>query len=410
MLDESVASFNVPDEIEEDFNNILYVDDENSNLRVFDSVFSRYYNVFTANNGKTAIKLLREYDINMIITDQKMPEMTGTDLLEQTLEEFPDMIRIILTGFADIQAIIKAINKCSIYKYVTKPYENAEMREIIDKGLEIFNMREKKYQGSPFFAKKNGNVNGSSNGASEDGSGEVNHNFATKVLGDIITKKENYELYLENAISYNFQKEKPLFFKDFYIHAGEESAKLYHVSYKVDQPDKAAIVYMHLKLKLRQILIKNDNNIGLHELIEQLEQFYIELDEEVKISNWNILTYDWDAGKLECVTKELESRVYTIGHQLEEVKFELANNLLEGYKHYTIDSDMSLMVYGWDFEANSSDGESDISHNVNMIVNNATSYPLDMQENQITKGLESLSKNYKDLIFYGLHITEENEN
>ena len=81
------------------------MDDEESNLRVFDSVFSRYYNIYTANNGNTAINMLREHNIHMIITDQKMPEMTGTDLLESILEEFPDIIRIILTGFADIQAI-----------------------------------------------------------------------------------------------------------------------------------------------------------------------------------------------------------------------------------------------------------------------------------------------------------------
>ena len=401
MIDESVASFNVPDDIEDDFSNILYVDDENSNLRVFDSVFSRYYNVFTANNGKTAIKLLRQYDIHMIITDQKMPEMTGTDLLEQTLHEFPDIIRIILTGFADIQAIIKAINKCSIYKYVTKPYENSEMKDIIDKGLDIYKMREKKYEGSPFFNEKNGSSEGGANGHAAT----TDLGFANKVLSDISTKKENYELYLENSISFNHKQENSLFFKDFYVHADDDAIKLYHLSYKVAQADKAAIVHMHLKLKLRELLIQNDNAITLNELKEKLEHFYFEIEKSVKISNWNIVAYDWNSKKLEYLTKEPKIRVYKIGHQLEEVKFELSNNLLEGYKYYKVDAEEPLMVYGWDYDA-SSDAESDLVHNVNMIVSNAINYPLDLQEDQVSKGLNSISNNFSDLIFYGLHITD----
>lgn len=403
MIDESLASFNIPDELEEDLSNILYVDDENSNLRVFDSVFSRYYNVFTANNGKTAIKLLHQYDIHMIITDQKMPEMTGTDLLEQTLHEFPDIIRIILTGFADIQAIIKAINKCSIYKYITKPYENSEMKEVIDKGLEIYKMREKRYVGSPFYASNNGVKKNESKDPIKNGTSDAG--FANKVLRDIATKKENYELFLENSISFNHKKENSLFFKDFYVHADEESAKLYHLSYKIEQADKAALVYMHLKLRLRELLIKNDNQLSLYELLERLEQFYFEIEENVKITNWNILAYDWNEMRLEYLTKLPKVRVYQIGHKLEEAGFQLSNNLLEGYKYYTLDSDEPLMLYGWDHDTDP-EAESDVVHNINLIVNNATNFPLSMQEAQIVKGLQSISSNFNDLIFYGLHITD----
>jgi serine phosphatase RsbU (regulator of sigma subunit) len=124
--------------------NILYVDDEYSNLRIFRMGFKRHYNVFTAENGIEAIEILRSENIHLIITDQKMPEMTGTQLLEQTMEEFPDIIRIILTGFADIEAIVRAVNKCGIYKYITKPYDQGEMKLTIDKALETFSLRQEK--------------------------------------------------------------------------------------------------------------------------------------------------------------------------------------------------------------------------------------------------------------------------
>ncbi|MEO9967189.1 MAG: response regulator [Reichenbachiella sp.] len=123
---------------------ILYVDDEESNLRIFRMAFKREYNVLTAPGGNEAIEMLREHDIQCLITDQKMPEMTGTELLERVLPEFPDVIRMILTGFADIEAIVKAVNKCGIYKYITKPWDKGEMKLTIDKALEAYELKSDK--------------------------------------------------------------------------------------------------------------------------------------------------------------------------------------------------------------------------------------------------------------------------
>ena len=123
---------------------ILYVDDEESNLRIFRMAFKRHYNVLTATGGQQAIEMLRENDIQCLITDQKMPEMTGTELLEKVLPEFPDVIRMILTGFADIEAIVKAVNRCGIYKYITKPWDKGEMKLTIDKALETYELKSDK--------------------------------------------------------------------------------------------------------------------------------------------------------------------------------------------------------------------------------------------------------------------------
>lgn len=118
--------------------NILYIDDEESNLRIFKIHFRRHYQVFTTTSIQEARSILENNDISLIITDQKMPEMTGTEFLKSILHLHPDAIRIVLTGFSDIQDIIQAINECKIYQYVTKPYENGEMKAIIDKALENY--------------------------------------------------------------------------------------------------------------------------------------------------------------------------------------------------------------------------------------------------------------------------------
>lgn len=117
---------------------LLYVDDEATNLRVFKSNFRKYFNVFTTTNPLEAVEILRENEIQVIVTDQRMPEMTGTELLEKILPEHPDMIKIILTGFTDIEAIKDGINRCGIYKYITKPWNFEEMKGTLERGLETY--------------------------------------------------------------------------------------------------------------------------------------------------------------------------------------------------------------------------------------------------------------------------------
>jgi len=121
--------------------NILYVDDEESNLRIFKMAFKRDYEVFTASSGLEAIQVLEQQSIHLIITDQKMPEMSGTEFLEKTLPNHPDIMRIILTGFSDIEAIVSAVNKANIYKYITKPWNREILKIIIDDALKVFQFR-----------------------------------------------------------------------------------------------------------------------------------------------------------------------------------------------------------------------------------------------------------------------------
>lgn len=120
---------------------IIYIDDEQSNLDIFRISFKREYNVFTTYEIEQAFEILKNNPIDIIIVDQKMPQMTGTQFLEKTLQISPDAIRIIITGYADIQVVIEAINKCGIYKYITKPWEREDVKMTLEKAVEIIKMR-----------------------------------------------------------------------------------------------------------------------------------------------------------------------------------------------------------------------------------------------------------------------------
>lgn len=120
---------------------ILYVDDEEHNLISFSATFRKEYKIHTAVNGDDAIEIMRQNDIKLVITDQRMPEMTGIQLLEKLSPEFPDSIRMILTGFSDIEVIIDAINSGRVFRYITKPWDENELRMTLDNARQLFELQ-----------------------------------------------------------------------------------------------------------------------------------------------------------------------------------------------------------------------------------------------------------------------------
>jgi len=122
--------------------NILYVDDEKNNLISFKAVFRIKYQIFTAISGPEAIEILDQNKIHIIITDQRMPEMTGVEFLERILDKHPEPMRILLTGYADMNAVIDAVNKGKIFHYLTKPWNEDELEMTIQRALAIYKQRE----------------------------------------------------------------------------------------------------------------------------------------------------------------------------------------------------------------------------------------------------------------------------
>jgi len=115
--------------------NILYVDDEPRNLLTFKSSFRREYNIYTAQSGLEGLSIMRKYDISIVISDQRMPGMTGVEFLEKIVPEFPQAIRMVLTGYSDVGSIIDVINKGKVDYFIMKPWNPDELKAIIDKSL-----------------------------------------------------------------------------------------------------------------------------------------------------------------------------------------------------------------------------------------------------------------------------------
>jgi class 3 adenylate cyclase len=129
--------------METDKLNILYVDDEEQNLVSFKAAFRRYHNIFTANSGKAGLEILQNENIHLIISDQRMPEMTGIQFLEKVIPAYPDTIRMILTGFSDIEVIIGAINTGRVFRYITKPWDQNELKMTIDNACQFYWLQQK---------------------------------------------------------------------------------------------------------------------------------------------------------------------------------------------------------------------------------------------------------------------------
>src|SRR3954469_9232443 len=120
---------------------VLYIDDEANNLNSFKAAFRRDFNIYTASSAREGRQILDAYEIGVIITDQRMPGMTGIEFLESIIPVYPDTIRILLTGFSDINAVMDANNRGQVYKYLVKPWQNDELKMYIENALEIYNLR-----------------------------------------------------------------------------------------------------------------------------------------------------------------------------------------------------------------------------------------------------------------------------
>lgn len=120
---------------------VLYVDDEEHNLKSFKASFRRDFEIFLASSGAEGLEVLKKEDINVILTDQRMPGMTGIDFLIEANKVNPEPIRILVTGYSDINAVIDSINKGQVYRYVSKPWKEEELKQTIESAFELFHLR-----------------------------------------------------------------------------------------------------------------------------------------------------------------------------------------------------------------------------------------------------------------------------
>jgi eukaryotic-like serine/threonine-protein kinase len=116
---------------------LLFVDDEPSILMAVRVVFRTHYDVTVTTDGFEAIELLKTKKFHVIVSDQRMPNMTGVELLQQARDIAPDTIRILLTGYSDTDAILGAINEVEVHRFLQKPWDNSKLRQVIDESISL---------------------------------------------------------------------------------------------------------------------------------------------------------------------------------------------------------------------------------------------------------------------------------
>lgn len=121
---------------------ILCVDDEVDNVDALERLFRRKYKVIKTTSPLEALELLKTNLVTVIISDQRMPNLTGVELLTESVKIHPNAIRILLTGYTDIESVVAAINSGQIYRYVTKPWDPVDLANAIDKAVERFELGE----------------------------------------------------------------------------------------------------------------------------------------------------------------------------------------------------------------------------------------------------------------------------
>jgi response regulator RpfG family c-di-GMP phosphodiesterase len=121
--------------------NVLYIDDEPHNLTAFRASFRRNFNIYTAESPEHGKEILDTKEIHVILSDQRMPAMTGIEFFESIIEIHPEPIRILITGYSDINAVIDAINRGQVYKYLSKPWNENDVKNFIETAYEVYQLR-----------------------------------------------------------------------------------------------------------------------------------------------------------------------------------------------------------------------------------------------------------------------------
>ncbi|CAN5404175.1 sigma-54 dependent transcriptional regulator [soil metagenome] len=165
---------------------ILIVDDEQDNLDAFRFNFRKTFDILTATSGPEALAILAEKDVAVIVTDQRMPKMTGVELLREVRNKTPETVGIILTAFTDVAVLIEAITLGQVYRYITKPWDAKEVRGVLQYALERYHLQAENKRLAAQLSEYTGYLNQQLHGEFDFGNiiGE------SAALGEVLTKIE----------------------------------------------------------------------------------------------------------------------------------------------------------------------------------------------------------------------------
>lgn len=141
---------------------ILCVDDEKNVLRALNRVFLDCdYEIITAESGSEGLEILNQTDtVQIVISDYRMPQMSGVDFLQEVYRNWPDTLRIVLSGFADMSVIMGAINEGHIYQFIQKPWDDDKLKATISKALDHYFMQQRMISTEKELIEKHQELNG----------------------------------------------------------------------------------------------------------------------------------------------------------------------------------------------------------------------------------------------------------
>lgn len=119
---------------------VLYVDDEAPNLKAFELAFDDRFRVLTAASGEEALRVLATEEVAVLLTDQRMPGMTGVELCAKVRERYPDVIRMVVSAYADFDAVTAAVNEGRVVRWISKPWNDAEVERALQSSLELYKL------------------------------------------------------------------------------------------------------------------------------------------------------------------------------------------------------------------------------------------------------------------------------
>lgn len=125
---------------------ILYLDDELVNLDVFEASFSDCFHVLVASNFQAALDILKSNDVKVVVTDQRMPEISGVEFIQHTQPLNPNIVFIMLTAFPDNEVLLSSINKTKLFRFMVKPWQEFDMKQTIEAAIEVYNSKLEKQQ------------------------------------------------------------------------------------------------------------------------------------------------------------------------------------------------------------------------------------------------------------------------
>lgn len=121
---------------------ILYVDDEESNLRIFKTTFKRQFHVVTMSNPFEALQFMQQNPAPIVVSDHRMPQMTGVEFLAKVYQLFPQTVRMILTGYCDVNNTISAINEGKVYRYIIKPWDRQQLGALLEEAIQYYHFQQ----------------------------------------------------------------------------------------------------------------------------------------------------------------------------------------------------------------------------------------------------------------------------